>query len=218
MGVAYNPKIVTDGLVLLLDAANSKSYPGTGNTWFDLSASKKNDTLNGATYSNGTINFDGISNSSYAYLTGVPNFSAITISAWYYSNISTSSALISHLPFILHFRGAGFYLRANDGTDSGYLGWNPLPVGNVWNMLTGTWDGATMKLYLNGVKQANELSFAGGANKLLRNNEAVTIGGYFNSSQPWTNGKLSTVNIYNRALSDLEIKQNFNAMRGRYGV
>jgi hypothetical protein len=37
MGIAYNPRTITDGLVLCLDAANSKSYPGSGTTWTDLS-------------------------------------------------------------------------------------------------------------------------------------------------------------------------------------
>ena len=132
---------------------------------------------------------------------------------------AASLSFLSLKGWILHFRGAGFYLRSSDGvTDSGYLGWQTLPSGNVWNMLTGTWNGTTMKLYLNGIKQSNELSYSGGTTGLLRTNGYITVGGYFNVSQPWTNGKISNVKIYNRALSDQEIQQNFNAMRGRYNV
>jgi len=220
MSLGHGASIVRNGLVLYLDAANQKSYPGSGTAWYDLSGNGKNSTLtNGPTYDGQSIVFDGIDDYSSSNLTGITNFGAITINVWFYSNVSTNSCLINTLPFVLHFRGAGFYLRSSDGvTDSGYLGWQTAPAGSVWNMLTGTWNGTTMKLYLNGNKQSNELSYAGGSTGLLRANGNVTIGGYFNVSQPWTSGKLSNVKIYNRALSDQEIQQNFNAIRGRYGI
>lgn len=64
MGVGYNPKIVTDGLVLCLDAANNKSYPDSGTTWSDLSGNGNNGTLiNGPTYDSaysGSLAFDGV--------------------------------------------------------------------------------------------------------------------------------------------------------------
>ena len=64
MGVAYNSRIITENLVLCLDAANSKSYPGSGTTWTDLSGNGNNATLtNGPTYSSangGSIVFDGV--------------------------------------------------------------------------------------------------------------------------------------------------------------
>ena len=53
MGIAYNPRIVTDGLVLALDAGNTKSYPGSGTTWTDLSGQGNNGTLNSVDISNG---------------------------------------------------------------------------------------------------------------------------------------------------------------------
>jgi hypothetical protein len=64
MGIAYNPRTITDGLVLCLDAANSKSYPGSGTTWTDLSGLGNTGTLtNGPTYSSangGSLVFDGV--------------------------------------------------------------------------------------------------------------------------------------------------------------
>ena len=60
MGVAYNTSIVTDGLVLCLDAANAKSYPGTGTTWYDISGNNNNATLYGSpVVSNGVFQFNG---------------------------------------------------------------------------------------------------------------------------------------------------------------
>ena len=110
-------------------------------------------------------------------------------------------------------------MRSSDGVSvSNYLAWQTAPSGSVWNMLTGTWDGTTMKLYQNGVKQTNELTFTGGSTGQLSALGSTTVGGYFNVSQPWTNGKISSTMIYNRALTADEIKQNFNALRGRYGI
>jgi len=62
MAVGYNPRIVTDGLVLCLDAGNTKSYPGSGTTWNDLSGQGNNGTLtnmDGSNYSDGALSFDG---------------------------------------------------------------------------------------------------------------------------------------------------------------
>ena len=63
MGLTHSPRIVTDGLVLCLDAANAQSYPGTGTTWTDRSTSGNNETLtNGPTFDSanrGAIVFDG---------------------------------------------------------------------------------------------------------------------------------------------------------------
>ena len=62
MGVNYNPKIVTDGLVLCYDAANDRSYPNTGTTWTDLAGSNDGTLTNGPTFdttNGGSIVFDG---------------------------------------------------------------------------------------------------------------------------------------------------------------
>jgi alpha-tubulin suppressor-like RCC1 family protein len=85
MSVAYNSSIVTNGLVLALDAGNSKSYPGSGTTWTDLTNNGRNGTLtNGPTYSSangGSLVFDGIDDfvSSVSNLTLANNFS---VSLW----------------------------------------------------------------------------------------------------------------------------------------
>ena len=64
MGLAHSPKIVTNGLVLCLDAGNTKSYPGSGTAWTDLSGRGNNGTLtNGPTYSStngGSVVFDAV--------------------------------------------------------------------------------------------------------------------------------------------------------------
>ena len=224
MAINYNPRIITDGLVLYLDAGNIKSYPGSGTTWIDL-VSQKNNTINGAIYDEdniGSISFDGVDDSSSIGSLGLTGFTGFTVNVWFYSNLSSHMSLVRSLSvgnaFILHYRGAGFYLTADDSTVSGYLGWQTFPTANQWNMLTGTWDGTTMKLYQNGIKQSNELSFNGGINGALADINTVQVGYYFNPSQPWTNGKIASLNLYNKALSIDEIKLNLEATRGRFGV
>lgn len=220
------PNAVDSSLVFAQDAGNTKSYPGTGTTWTNLINPATAGTLtNGPTYDStngGSIVFDGVDDTHSIGSLGLTGFTQITINVWYYSNVNSSTALVQsssvNNAFILHYRGAGFYLLGNDSTASGYLGWQTTIPASQWVMLTGTWNGSTMKLYQNAVKQANELSFAGGANGILQNISTVVLAYYFNAGQPYTNGKIASCALYNRALTDAEISQNFNALRGRYSI
>lgn len=224
MGVYAGPEIVNDGLVLHLDAASNRSYPGSGTTWTDLSGNGNDGTLtNGPTFDSGnkgSLVFDGVDDQGTISSLGFVGFTGLTINVWFFSNTSSSRALTrassTSNGFILHYRGAGFYLVSNTGVTSGYLGWQSgyIPPYNEWFMATATWDGSTMKLYVNGVKQPNERSFSG----VLSTINTILLGYYFNASQPRTDGKISNFGLYNRALSDSEIQQNFEATRSRYGV
>jgi hypothetical protein len=64
MGLSHSPSIITQNLVLCLDAANPKSYPGSGTTWTDLSGNGNTGTLvNGVGYNSGnlgSLSFDGV--------------------------------------------------------------------------------------------------------------------------------------------------------------
>ena len=83
MAINYSPKIIRDGLVLCLDAANPKSYPGTGTAWTDLSGSGNNGTLvNGPVYSSangGSIDFDGSNDYSSLSSNIIPATGAFTV-------------------------------------------------------------------------------------------------------------------------------------------
>ena len=102
MGLAHSPRIVTDGLVLCLDAGNTKSYPGSGTTWTDLSGNGNTGTLtNGVGYSGdnlGSLSFDGV-NDFTSTITGEDfNFGTgdFTIECWvYFNTISTNAIFIS---------------------------------------------------------------------------------------------------------------------------
>ena len=97
MAFNYSPKISTDGLVLCLDAANTKSYPGSGTVWSDLSRGGNNGTLtNGPTFNSGnggSIVFDGVND----YVDcGVSNISLpinITLISWIYQSTITGTEI-----------------------------------------------------------------------------------------------------------------------------
>jgi len=231
MGTAYNTNIVRDGLVLHLDAANVKSYPGSGTTWTDLSGNGRNGVLtNGPTYSNGYLVFDGtndrvvITNNELARI-GTGNH---TITAWVNNDINTEEDFIGTgtsqgdvllMIYIQAGGGAGgFRGHAWSSTESSNTIDSPRAIGTGnWNMLTQrvTW-GGNIDLFENGGLTKTQV-LSGGAPTSSRTQ--FIIGCRANGGDiSHFDGKIANVQVYNRALSEQEIKQNFESMRGRYGI
>ena len=219
MAFNFSPKVVTDGLVLYLDAANTKSYPGSGTAWSDLSRSGNNGTLtNGPTYNSGnggSIVFDGVNDISvHGQSLYVDNF---TIGAWVYKTSSGIQTIIAKgtSGFVLNF-----YLRI--GGNSGFWGTNSmfteLDISDLtlstWNNTVLTYDRTSLKYYLNGTYVNQTL--ATNIPSSTTSNLIVGRLGDFNG-QYWT-GRISQTSIYNRALLATEILQNYNATKSRYGL
>jgi len=231
MALAHSPRIVTDGLVLCLDAGNTKSYPGSGTTWTDLSGNGRNGVLtNGPTYSNGSLVFDGtddrvvITNNELARI-GTGNH---TITAWVNNDIVTEEDFIGTgtsqgdvllMIFIQAGGGAGgFRGHAWSSTGSSNTIDSPRAIGTGnWNMLTQrvTW-GGNIDLFENGVLTKTQV-LSGGAPTSSRTKFIIGSrtdggsGGHFD-------GRIANVQAYNRALTATEIQQNFNALRGRFSI
>lgn len=213
MAVDYQYRIVRDGLVLCLDAGNTKSYPGTGTTWFDRSGNAYNGTLiGGPTYNSsngGSIVFDGTDD----YVNcGTPSISVgkITVSAWVrmnagsiYQHIVDSSSSSWHLAILNDNRPYFFNFLV-------YHQASPILNVGQWYMLTGV-QGTTMDIYINGVLGQ---SIASNVNVATN---TVNLGRYQGNARP-LNGNVAQTLIYNRALTATEILQNFNATRGRFGI
>jgi len=213
----WEPCSFWDGLVLWL-----RMDEKTGQTAFDHSVYSNHGTAYGATPTGLGWVFDGENDyvtcgndGNLSYLSG------ITIELWV-KNASITTAgqnLIktsSPSVWVLHYRGAGFYLRAEDGAASGYLGWDTTLSSGVWLHLAATWDGSTMKLYINGEKQTTERSFDGGTTGRLGALEEFSIGKYVNDMQPWFNGIVAELRIYNRALSPEEIELSYDLNKGLF--
>jgi hypothetical protein len=219
MGVVYNTAgIVTDGLVLALDAANPKSYPGSGTTWFDLSGNGNNGTLvNGVGYSVdnlGSLVFDGVDDSVNVINPGISQ--TFSVLSWINcTNVSSSNNIVSkNGPYFM--RIVSSKLRFNVLTSTGWLFQvgNATLSNNVWYNLAMVYDGSTWKGYIN-----SNLDFSVSKTGTISSNASLYIG-YTPAvgEQAGFNGNITKVSIYNRALSVQEIQQNFNALRGRYGI
>lgn len=232
MAIAYNAKIVTSGLVLALDAANIKSYPGSGTAWNDLSGNATNGVLyNTPTYSSGLFTFDG-TNDYYDTLLDLSwnNTNSVTVSAVLKPTDTTSSRpIIGKGPF-------NWEWQINQvGSSLGFVYWNtagghtngPTPVMANFFVDTGyvvlhmVWNHVDNKYYFyrNGVL-FNTVNWTDASINQNRTN-TVNIGGniyQWNLNSNYWNGSVAQFLAYNRALSDSEVSQNFNAVRGRYGL
>jgi hypothetical protein len=226
MAVQYNPGIVTSGLVLCLDAANRKSYPGTGTGWFDLSGNENTGILtNGPVYNNenaGYFTLDGAND----FINGTSissQFTAdITAEAWIYVTsagvdwvriIGTGNNPIGNRTFGLWYASDRRLLwqRYGAGDPSIYPA-SPIIQLNTWNHVVATTTGSNHMLYLNGVSIGSNVATGPWA----ASNEPITIG--FAGIHTYHNGRISNARLYNRGLSETEILQNFNALRGRFGI
>ena len=233
MAIAYNPRIVTSGLVLALDAGNPKSYPGSGTTWRDLSGRGNTGTLtNGPTYSSGnggSLDFVG-SNSTYITCgnsSSIQLTDSMSISCWFMpSNYASArqglvgrNGLNEYTITLEQGGGVSFYF-ASVGLPGDYFnGASFLSFGqqnNIFQQLTIVRDYNTnfVYVYKNGVQTSTSTSLSGTV-KPTATSGPMTIGfgngGYYS-------GKVGTISLYNRALTAAEIQQNFNSLRGRYGI
>jgi len=244
LAIFYNPRTITDGLVLALDAANTKSYPGSGTTWTDLSGRGNNGTLvNGVGYSGsnlGFLSFDGTNDygsiSSPSPLSGTKlfsfeiwvNFTSITGN---YGNINKCAWLFA----------------GGTGTGGGQPEFGVFSANNTSftpnTIIFGRGGGATIgslsinvsSLMSNGNwYQIVLVRSASNAQTVYLNASSIGTGNVSNSftdgqtdfgaihGNPsydgYFNGSIPQVSIYNRALSAAEIAQNFNATRSRFGI
>ena len=247
MGVFSGPEINEDGLVLALDAANVKSYPSYGTTWYDLSGKSNNGTINNATFnSDGYFAFDGTSSSNDHVESGAASdwtflhngASDFTIEAWVYFSATPSINPYSICATSGSGTDIGMYFvqtvtdnylnctmyngnrtsTANFGNSTGAL------TQNNWNHAAVTFDSSskTATYYINGVSSGSSSQSSYSYSSSNPNN-TLQIGRYVYSSgsimSGYYNGRISTVKIYKeKALAASEIKQNFNAARGRFGI
>ena len=241
MAIGYNPSIVTSGLVLCLDAANIKSYPGSGTSFNDLTENKNVATISGTVpHSNGAFTFNGTAGNHIldAALTMFPAGSDKTILCW---ALPDSTGPLNSYTGLVAFGGRtsstpsdAILLCLNTNAATWYVGsaywsndYNPstLPViKDVWNMIGIVGRGAAIT---NNTKLicGNSLgisSVTGTSSSHTRGLNAtdvnLTIGCTDVGGGRPMKGKIAVVLIYNKELTDAEITQNFNALRGRFGI
>ena len=224
MGLEHHPRIVTNRLVGYWDAANTRSYSGSGNTWYDLTPNGNNLTLTNSP----TFNSSGyFSTGSTGYFTGAGSASIPT------GNSSYTMLLFARLLTWADYRGfmsIGGYSVANGSnafrTNTSTLGYmvhywwsndldnsnnNGNIQNNVWFYVGVTFDGTTRKIYSNTVLSASDTPSS-------HNVTSSTIQLAKTYSTEYLQGDISLAQIYNRALTAAEVLQNYNAIKRRYGL
>jgi hypothetical protein len=233
-GVTLIPGIVTDGLVFELDAGNTVSYPGSGNNWYDLSGSDDATLPNGASYSSsygGILTFNRASSQSAHASSLGSALTTFTAETWVNFNTldltsgnatCTITEVYGATP-INYTIGCGMGGNASlwqggffDG--SGWqLAGNFVPVINTWYCTTVTFDGANVIFYVNSVLNDSAITASVPTSSGLGIHIAERWDAPF-FPQSFLDGSVPVARLYNRALSATEVNQNFNALRGRYGI
>lgn len=212
--------LIKNGLVLYLDAGDTASYPGTGTTWFDLSSNGRNATMVG-TIPFSSNYFGPFSDSNYFSMSNiglVPRTNDFTWSVWiYYNSTDTSDTIIENGSWT-----DTLLWRYENGTTITVYTESILAGSFSWTRLLGTWynlvlmrSSSVCYFYVNGVSTGTPFSFTTDVNLA---NTTMFIGRSQHTTGQATDGRISTVSMYNRALTVGEISQNFNSLRNRYRV
>jgi hypothetical protein len=229
MSFNNGPTIVTNGLVLALDAGDRNSYVSGSTTWFDLTGVNNGTLTNGPTFntgSGGSIVFDGVDDYTLLNKTFMANASSGTFDIWFNLTTTVGSA---------YSTVSNILIGKPSGPDNSF-GFEPntnilkLRLGNVtnltssiaintgsWQSAHAVWDSTGMSIYQNGILTSNIIvsgsSWFGGTqyDTVLGRNWIGLAGGSLT-------GKIASVKVYNRALSAQEILQNYNATKGRFGL
>lgn len=216
----YGPRIVTDGLVLCLDAADRNSYPGSGTTWSDLSGNGNNGSLiNGPIFNSangGSFSFDGtndrVNSNGFSSQTN-PSFS---IFSWIF--LDTTSGIrgvwghdgLSDNNCHFEVRESFWRVRVGGINNSSIIAANT----NTWQNVGFVCSGNSVSFFIDGIFLS---SWGGSAGAIFGTNNQTIGNSYLVSSRPW-DGKISNFQIYNRVLKSDEITQNYNATKGRFGL
>lgn len=242
MAGVNGPKIVTNGLVLALDAADKKSYIGSGTAWNDLSGKNANATLtNGPTFSSangGAIVFDGTNDYSSATV-NLSSYSQITVEIWLKPSNAIESLAFEHSNNWNSNTG-GFGLATNSGGNGSastlcHTNHNGGAGARNYEFTCGTTNySCHVNIFSNIVDSTGRLTYVNG--NLL---PFTSIGGWPTTTSTsagsafrndtmylasrggtgaFLNGNIAIFKIYNRKLSASEILQNFNATRGRFNI
>lgn len=246
MALYHNPRIVTSGLIVALDAADANSYPGSGTTWYDLTGNGNHGTISNGEYhstgkylrnSGNTSNFFTVSishstslNSAFTTTTG-----AWTIEEVIWTNSVTypeadGGSVISNNAYSSgntgfdwnHGNGLStvrFGMSSNSGgsyEDDKYISTGTVNQLNTWRVRTMIWDRGG-----NQVKLYMNGSYMGAASTPNTAGTAIYDGGgmYFGSLYGWKHyGRRGAIRVYNRELSAIEVAQNYVSTQTRFGL
>ena len=225
MGFYRGPNIVTDGLVFAIDAGSERSYPGSGTTATDLAGTNTVALVNGVSYNpnqGGKWGFDGIDDQIILNSGTALVLNDFTITQWIQFPSSTSKMSIGGGQYnttpVQEYRGYIWYrspqneIRVTMDSETGAIFNVASSVYcNKWSQITATRSGGTYKLYVDGIQV--DITRTGSTNDF----SIRTIGWSYSNSYAFA-GSISNTLIYNTALTDAEVLQNYNAQKSRFGL
>ena len=221
----YQAPIVTNGLVLAVDAGNLVSYESGSTTSYSMTGSLSGSLINGTGYSNvngGIWNFDGVDD--YVQINYGGNLSSDTITLNFFAKHDGPNSGRRTMLGLSNGGNAAYFTYdmqiwdsdsqylsfVGDGTTYTSYTFNIPNTFQVWNHFAVVISPTTIKNYLNG--------------QLVYNSTAITLRGIFDriwlgtrSGQFWK-GWIPNFQLYNRELSATEVLQNYNAQKGRFGL
>jgi hypothetical protein len=236
MAISRGPKMVTSGLVLALDAADKNSYPGSGTTWTDVSGNNNNGTLNDSppfsSANGGCLTFSNVTTQAVSVAdTSILQPASVTLSVWIYvTQYNPLNDFDGQFPTILwrcydanSGGNASYGLSLSAGqfprftiTPTQLISTTICPI-STWVNLVGVYTvGGSQILYRNGVVDVTTT----GPATIPYSSQVISVGTrIFNGTYqyPW-NGRISNVSIHNRALTSIEVLQNYNATKSRFGL
>jgi hypothetical protein len=226
------PNLVTNGLVLCYDPANTKSFVSGSTTLFDLTSSKDDGSLiNGPTFNSengGSIVFDGTNDLVQG--SGISNITSFTISIWFKmtgpGSTGGASNTIYNSLFGINSGNRRILVASSTNTGqtegtilvqmggSNYFSTSQVTVTNVWNNVVYTFSPNIATLYINGIIQTTQ------SNSSVTFPDAnIYLGAYNNPITAYAmKGNIAQTSVYNRSLSLSEVLQNYNASKRKFGL
>lgn len=225
MSIIYNSNPVLEGLKINIDAANLKSYPGSGTTIYDISGNNKNATVSGPSFDSTSKSFifDGINDlilfGSSSNIFPLPQISLEVLfrSTGTVPTTGTSPALFgftygvrlfvysNYIQFTLH--DGGTFISVNTPTYN--------YQDSQWHHLVCTNNGLTSTIYVDGVYKNSTTCLWKGFTIWTM---GCDLGRDQNNSMYYFSGNIGLFRLYGKALSSSEVIQNFNSIRGRYNI
>ena len=232
MATEYNPRIVMDNLVFYVDAANTKSYTGSGATWTDIIGGNNVTLYNSPTFSSdngGSIVFDDADSAEYAQsnassdlIIGTKDY---TISMWFkfhtidpeFGLIDTRTSGGNGTNVILDDSGSYMRVKVWEDNASGFSFQSTTDLSiNTWYNVTYTRISNSASMYINSVKDGSSWTqnydYASG-------NKITLAWNYSTQANKSLDGNIGQVLFYlDKGFTESEVKQNFDALKGRYGL
>lgn len=218
MAFNFSPKIITNGLILYLDAANSKSYDNSSDNWIDLvrkTETTVDSNINFSNDGNGSFEMSGTTHEILSPALSELSNTSFTLCGWVKGNFS----LFNSFGTWIGYDGLRRILIRNDGKLLSQLSGNFLSNGNIssnsWHYITYMYDKENLKeyYYINGEYDSEQV--ASGSEEW---SSSFYFGQYDLSSNYKLFGNVSLAQIYNKALTSKEIKDNYDTLKNRFKI